>query len=998
MAGLPKQLITVPLTGLQTKADPKSAPTGVLQLAENCWASRRTAGGIEVRKRYGFTGKTRNILGGGALAAGHRLGVLNDELVLCDGLKAYSLSLVLDKWITRGRFQSIAADLRIISGDQGPKKPNVASAYAGGYACYVVSSTSGSGLTTIYMVDTSTGEVIGAASGLPFIYRARVVTLGGDFYVFSWNGINSIECQKISGSAPTTFPITVSTVATNANTNGVFDVAVNPTAGNMVVVYENTTPTMTLKIWTTGMTAGTAVAYASIDPVGAAGFLQHDFADGFGYVGVTTLTEVHVIKFDATALTVPGGGDVTLETLGAPADMPQITGYRNTATTKVNLQWTVGTGQTSRVRAATKADAGSVTLFNARLSVGLASKVFKVGTAWYLFAGYQASSTEFSTNPSQYGQMRTFLLQLDEDTAGAAGTVNVAGYLMGNDSGGLPRSRACLPAAALASSTRALFPAAGLQAVAPIDATAQSSHFSLVQIDLDFTGAALGRPLTFNGVLHMPAAAAKYYDGHFVVEEGFWVEPEAPLNPTAGTGGNLELLGTYQYCCVWARPDKAGRLLRSSPGELTTVILTGSNNKITLDIPTLRMTDATSLYNLNPQVLQPFIEVYRTQDGLPNMYLCAVLTNNAAVDTISFEDIMSDDNLIKNDELYTAGGVLDHIAPPAVKLFHRHGDRLVAITGDGSWWHTKASREGFGTEWSDDFRAVIEEGEGAPVAVGSVDSTLVLFKRNRTFLTAGAGPDVQGNNPFPTPVPLGDDAGAVSPGAVIETSQGLLGQVAEGLAVARARPGAAAGGDPGRLRLPQPGLRGLGGRAATDGHPHPGRGPGLRLAARAILRLDGRRERARRRLRGQVAQLPRHPEERRHGVAGGGRAVLRRHRHRDRRAGEGGLDRAEQRPRLQGDHHGGVPGQHHRDHHPGPGPQGVHRGLEDEGGHGRRRHADRSRAEHRAGRVHRGPHRGELHDGGHPHHPNRPRGGPQARSHQAQVVRLRHLRAGHRRC
>jgi hypothetical protein len=780
MAGLPKQLITVPLTGLQTKADPKSAPTGVLQLAENCWASRRTAGGIEVRKRYGFTGKTRNILGGGALAAGHRLGVLNDELVLCDGLKAYSLSLVLDKWITRGRFQSIAADLRIISGDQGPKKPNVASAYAGGYACYVVSSTSGSGLTTIYMVDTSTGEVIGAASGLPFIYRARVVTLGGDFYVFSWNGINSIECQKISGSAPTTFPITVSTVATNANTNGVFDVAVNPTAGNMVVVYENTTPTMTLKIWTTGMTAGTAVAYASIDPVGAAGFLQHDFADGFGYVGVTTLTEVHVIKFDATALTVPGGGDVTLETLGAPADMPQITGYRNTATTKVNLQWTVGTGQTSRVRAATKADAGSVTLFNARLSVGLASKVFKVGTAWYLFAGYQASSTEFSTNPSQYGQMRTFLLQLDEDTAGAAGTVNVAGYLMGNDSGGLPRSRACLPAAALASSTRALFPAAGLQAVAPIDATAQSSHFSLVQIDLDFTGAALGRPLTFNGVLHMPAAAAKYYDGHFVVEEGFWVEPEAPLNPTAGTGGNLELLGTYQYCCVWARPDKAGRLLRSSPGELTTVILTGSNNKITLDIPTLRMTDATSLYNLNPQVLQPFIEVYRTQDGLPNMYLCAVLTNNAAVDTISFEDIMSDDNLIKNDELYTAGGVLDHIAPPAVKLFHRHGDRLVAITGDGSWWHTKASREGFGTEWSDDFRAVIEEGEGAPVAVGSVDSTLVLFKRNRTFLTAGAGPDVQGNNPFPTPVPLGDDAGAVSPGAVIETSQGLLAKSPKG--------------------------------------------------------------------------------------------------------------------------------------------------------------------------------------------------------------------------
>jgi hypothetical protein len=765
MAGLPKQIVSIPLAGLQSKADPKAAAIGTASRMENVVVTRRTEGGVEARKRNGFASLTRNILGGGALASGRTAGVLNDELVLCDGLKAYSYSAVLAKWLARGLFQHISVAIRRISGDQGQKKPNVCTAYAAGYACHVSSPQSSSGLTTIYVEDTTTGEIIAASSALVAIYRARVVAVGADFYIFSWNGVNAIECQKISGAAPTTLPSSVSTVATNASTGGVFDVQVS--GSQMLVAYENITPGLTLKVWTTGMTAGSSVTNA-IDPSGSVGFLVHDYSDGFGYVAVATLTETHVLRFDATTLAI--SPDTTIETVGSPTDFPQITGYRNTVSAKSNVFWTVGGGERAKIRGACGA-----TAYDVQLAMGLASKPFKVGTKWYLVAAYQKSGTEFATNPSQYGQRRTFLLQLDEDATGANGSTCVAGYLMANDSGGTPRSRSCLPSVSTTGAGRVVFATAGLESVAPVDASAQVAHFSLVRIELDWSGAGLGRPVVYNGVLHLPGAASQIYDGHFVIENGFYVLPEVPVAaPTQTTGGALAVLGTYQYCFVFAHTDKSGRRWRSAPGPVFSVTLTGSNNKIAFDVGTLRPTATSARYNTNSEVTGAEIEVYRTQDGLPVMYLNAVIDNNALADSIAFEDIMADDSLELNELLYTKGGILDHVSPPAVKVLHRHGDRLFAIVGDGSIWHTKVSVEGKGAEWSDDFRFTVEEGEGAPVALGTVDATLAIFKRNRTLLIQGTGPDEQGNNEFPRAQALGDDAGALGPGSVFESSLGVL--------------------------------------------------------------------------------------------------------------------------------------------------------------------------------------------------------------------------------
>jgi hypothetical protein len=775
---LPLSVIAVPLTGLQTKADPKSAPVGLLTVADNLFASRRTdGGGLELRKRFGFTSKTKNINGGGTIGTGRNLGVLNDELVLCDGLKAYSLSLVLDKWIPRGRAQHLACDVRTISGDVGIKKPNVGSATAGGYTVYVSAPTSLTGPSGIYVKDNSTGEVLAASTGLASAFRMKVVAVGSDFYVFSWNGVNNIECIKISGSTPTTIPSVSTVVATNVDPGeGMFDVIVNPQTSEMVLAYVNTTPGLTVKTWTTGMAAGTSATTAVV-PVGALGWLRHDAANGKEYLGYTTLTEVHLLEVNST--TLAGGTNTTIETVSS-VDMPQIGGYRTASSSKSNLLWTVGTGQTSKIRAACKPDASGASTFDVMLSVGLASNPFKIGSLWYVVAAYQTSGTEFSTNPSQYGQRRTFLLELAEDGVGAAGSNGLAGYLMANDSGGLPRARACLPSVSSLSGTKVVFGSAALSSVTPPEATAQVSHWKIVDLTLDWSGAGLGRPVVYGGVLHLPGAAPRFYDGHFLVETGFWVLPEEPDVTSQTTGGSLELEGVYQYCYVFARTTKAGRRDRSAPGPITTVTLTGSNNKVVLSLPTLRVTETDARYNTNPEVTEGRLELYRTQAGLPNFYLLAVLENNALADTVSYDDILSDDNLELNEILYTTGGAVDHVPPPAVKVYHPHGNRLFAICGDQSIWHSNLLTEEVGVEFSDDFRFTIEEGEGAPVAMATIDTTLAIFKAERTLLLQGAGPDEKGVGEYAAPQALQDDVGAAvltgtgAPAGVIPVSGGAL--------------------------------------------------------------------------------------------------------------------------------------------------------------------------------------------------------------------------------
>lgn len=777
---LPLSLINIPLAGLQTRIDPKAAPVGTMTLAENVWARRRTAaGGFEMLKRYGFSPISNAILGGGTISGARQVAVLNDELVLLDGLRVYTYSAVLQKWLLRGKAQQIAADIRRISGDEGPSKVHVDASIIGGYACVVASPDDGTALSTIariYVVDLTTGETIFTETFGSGVYRAKVVANGTRFFIFSWSGSSgSTLAVRTIDTTTTITTVGPTTVSSSLGNLGLYDVGL--VSGGVVAAYLSTTPGLSMHTVSNAgtPTIGSAVTYNAINPNESIGFISYDNANGSGYLGVGLDTgsgsryQARLLTFNAT--TLANTADTTLES-HATNRVWQITGYRSTV---LNVFWTsrqlAGEGYNHVIRGYSN---GS--LFDVMLGVGLGSRVFKVGSKWHMVAAYQSSISP-STQKTTVDRQRTLLLELDED--GTSG-VSIAGNLMVSDSAGLPVSNGCLPSVPTVSSGKVFVPAVGIQHMKADVATASSQTHSVVQITLDWSGAGLGRPVVYNGALYIPGACPKVYDGHFVTEAGILVSPEKPTGLAGTTGGGMTPSKTYQYCVVIERTDKTGRLMQSAPGPIATFTTGASDTKVTGSIPCYRQTETDPFYNVSNNVTDAVLALYRTTADLPTFQRCATVANNPRSHSVNFTDALADDSLEGNDILYTTSGELDNMTPPAVKVFHKHDDRLWAITGDQSTWHSKSLAEGFAAAFSDDLRFRLEEGEGAPLAMATVDSTLALFKRNQTFLLSGTGPDEKGNNPYRTPAKLNTDAGAVSAGAVMETDAGILAKSPKG--------------------------------------------------------------------------------------------------------------------------------------------------------------------------------------------------------------------------
>lgn len=816
---LEKQVIPLKILGLSGKADPKAAPAGVLSIAENVVAVRRTDGGIELRKRNGFSEVpgAKAIDGGGVIAAAVTGAAYNDELVLCDGLRLYSYSQTAAKWVIRGKAQSIAADLTIVSGNEGGQvgqntvfalddlRVNTDVAVQSGYSCH---ASSGNDLNSdvqntglrIYVRDIATGVILGSHLIGTGRRRARVVGVGGFFLIFTWKDGPStnatITVYRISTATPSAIDSEVD-VATDledplsgldTGVGAIFDATSDEIGGRAWVAYRNTSLGLTIKSWVAATNSvGVSSVYSGVDPNECIGFLNWNFSNGSGYVGVcdqtgpTGVLEARIITF--TTSTGAESANLLLDGslgFGVGNRFKNITGYRTTGGV-LNAFWShhdsVSSGSGVVHEKISGYSGGS--LWDVMLSVALAGRAFKVGSSWYLQA-----ARSFTRN-------RTILLEIAENATGFDGDSSVAGLLLSSDSDGEPVSRCCLPSVSALSATSVLTSvAADMNSVDPTTTTRSTEHFANIALTMEFSGSGLGRPVVFNGALQIPGAAHRAYDGKDVVEVGFFVDPEAPvglvLNSTGPPHG-LTPDSSYQYCTTWARIDAVGRVHRSAPSPASTIVTPTAavdpNPSVNGLLYTLRVTDTHPRYTVpqNQAVSATRIELWRTQADLDVFYLVGIFENDAVNDVVGqFDDKLTDDEIQGNEILYTTSGELDNQKAPSVKSLHVFADRLFALTGDRSVWHSKESAEGFGPEFSDEFRILTPGGDGAPTGLGSVDQTLVIFKRKRAYVTSGGGPDDKGAGAFPRPLPLETDLGLIGPNSAVDVPGGILCETPEG--------------------------------------------------------------------------------------------------------------------------------------------------------------------------------------------------------------------------
>ncbi len=215
-------------------------------------------------------------------------------------------------------------------------------------------------------------------------------------------------------------------------------------------------------------------------------------------------------------------------------------------------------------------------------------------------------------------------------------------------------------------------------------------------------------------------------------------------------------------------------------------IVTYDTGKIVVDIPTLRLT-----YKIaNP----PKLMLYRWSTAQQKYYqvtsITSPLLNDPTVDYLTFTDTLGDGAILGNSLIYTTGGVVEDIPPPAVATMTLFQDRLWTLDAEDRslLYFSKQVIEGTPVEMSDLFSYYVAPTTGAQGSTGDItalsamDDKLIIFKDNAIYYVNGQGPDNTGaNNNFSDPVFITSTVGCTNQQSIVFTPNGLMFQSDKGI-------------------------------------------------------------------------------------------------------------------------------------------------------------------------------------------------------------------------
>lgn len=276
------------------------------------------------------------------------------------------------------------------------------------------------------------------------------------------------------------------------------------------------------------------------------------------------------------------------------------------------------------------------------------------------------------------------------------------------------------------------------------------------------------------------------YDTVKPVEQGFHMWPDEIVATQSNSTGTLSHQ-QYYYQVTYEWTDGQGLIHRSAPSIPVGVNLTAPNDTITLNIPTLRFTAKDSLNQVR-------IVIYRWSTAQPTYYqvtsITSPLLNNKAVDSVTYIDTQPDSSILGNNIIYTTGGVVENIGPPATSLLTNFNNRLFLVDDEdrNTIWYSKQVLASTPVEMSDLFTIYVaptSTAQGDPsqiTAIAAMDDKLIIFKRNTIYYVTGNGPDITGaNNDFSDPVFITSTVGCTNANSIVYTPQGIFFQSNKGI-------------------------------------------------------------------------------------------------------------------------------------------------------------------------------------------------------------------------
>ena len=771
---LNRQVISIPMSGsLDTKTDPKQLPMGKMLELENGFRLKNG----ELQKRYGYEALTNQITPSGVVADGRKLALFGDELNVITNKSMYTYSDDNDNWVLKGPLETLSVNSQPVVANSY-QQTTADSGTAGSFTLYAWEDSRATNQLRYSIIDrSSTSVIVGDALLANSASKPHVIGLSNKLFVFYQDrsvSPNRLIAKIFDITNPTQDASLVQTVTLGSDLNTTGNMDMIEFNSSILFTYHTSTPTM-------------KVGY--ISRTGIVGNGTNGLPNIATYSLATQVPDLCLTLFanDSTRFSLAwanlSGANYNVYHMGLYPDLTSIwlstlsiASYANTGGTNAvrnitgfhggniaNVYWDKdNTNKWLREVTDTHRNltTGVVTAGLGNLkSVSLAGKAFYTDDNGFIPVSYYSTV-----------QPTLFLLRNDGDISAkmlaqtAAGETAKTGHLPncvrldGDFVFSTPYKQRFV------SENAILFGLLGI-----------------IEVRLDFNDLFICDSAQLGSNLQITSGYLQCYDGVSIFESGFHIYPDHITPAYSNVGGTaLTTPGSYQYAVVYEWSDNQGQIHRSAPNRVKAT-LSGGNNKVTLTIPTLHITDRR---NGRAAVV---IAIYRTTNAGVLFYKVNSQTvttgtnrlvyNDPSVFTVTFEDILPDTSIIGNEELYTTGGVLENISPPAAKIIARYKNRLflAGLESPNTMWYSKEFVPSEAINFSDVLRIQVDATGGAITSLGELDDKLIIFKATTIFAMNGDGPLPTGaQNTFSIPQLIASDVGCIDPYSVVRTRNGLM--------------------------------------------------------------------------------------------------------------------------------------------------------------------------------------------------------------------------------
>lgn len=771
--------------GLDTKTDPYQIPLGKFSALQN---SVFTKAGL-LQKRNGFQQLSPlpnsdstylTTFNGGLTAIGNEISTYSQGSgTWTDAGQIQPLSLgVLP--LVKNNFNQIQTDSTIASN---------------GLLCEVYTESLGSSVNYKYTIaDSTTGQTIIAPTNIPVptgtVSGSPRVFLLNNYFILVFTtligGTSHLQYITISSITPTILTIAQDIASAYTPTQALsFDaIVVND---SLYVAYNTVSGGQAIKVTyltkqraAAGQTSSTPTTFAgqkatimsmSADTTGSSPIIWASYYDSSSNTGHSLTVNVLGNQVLAPTATIALAGVVNITAVAQNASC-QI--YYE-VTNAYSYDGAIASNYVNQVAITQAGSVGSTTV--SMRSLGLASKAFLVNSNPYYLGIYYSSY-----------QPTYFLINALTKTIAAKLAYSNAGMYL---TYGLPSASVNGDVAQVSYLYKDLIESVNKAQGAPASA-AIYAQTGINLVAIDFTKAAI-TSVEIGNNLNITGGFIWGYDGSLPVENGFFVWPDNVEATWSATGGSIHAqpdgatnASAYFYQVTYEWTDNQGNIFRSAPSVPVAVTTTGSGTagSITINIPTLRLS-----YKPNVKIV-----IYRWSVANPIYYQVTSITNptlnNPAVDSIAYVDTQADASIIGNSIIYTTGGVIENIAPPAAIDVALFNNRLFLLDAEDRnlLWYSKQVIEATPVEMSDLLTLYVAPTSGAQgstgptTALGAMDDKLIIFKRDAIYYINGSGPDNTGSNgTYSDPIFITSSVGCANPQSIVLMPSGLMFQSDKGI-------------------------------------------------------------------------------------------------------------------------------------------------------------------------------------------------------------------------